>query len=299
MRAMLARLPLAFALLFMLGSPAVQAQNAAAQREIEAASEAAFSAAQAGPADIKLGDQAVMKLPADMVFIPKAQAQRLMKAHGNGSDPTMLGMVLPQKDDEDWAVTINFEKSGFIKEDDAKNWDTAELLKSLQEGTEQANEDRVKRGFPELMVAGWTEVPKYDTTTHRLVWSATAKQKNAPNDDPSVNYNTYALGRDGYISLDLITGQQQLARDKQVALTLLDKIDYVEGKRYGDFNSSTDKVAEYGLAALVAGVAAKKLGLLAVIAAFLAKFGKLALLAAAAAGGTLFKVFRRKKSDAA
>ena len=37
-------------------------------------------------------------------------------------------------------------------------------------------------------------------------------------------------------------------------------LNFNEGKRYADFNASTDKVAEYGLAALVAGVAAKKLG---------------------------------------
>ena len=79
--------------------------------------------------------------------------------------------------------------------------------------------------------------------------------------DPTVNYNTYALGREGYITLDLITQQSQVPKDKGAVLALLNNIDYVEGKRYADFNSSTDKVAEYGLAALVAGVAAKKLGL--------------------------------------
>lgn len=78
---------------------------------------------------------------------------------------------------------------------------------------------------------------------------------------------------------------------------MLDNLKYVEGKRYADFNSSTDKVAEYGLAALVAGVAAKKLGLFAVIAAFLAKFAKVGILAAAALGGGLWKRFRGKKAD--
>ena len=52
-------------------------------------------------------------------------------------------------------------------------------------------------------------------------------------------------------------------------------------KRYGDFNSSTDKVAAYGLAALVAGVAAKKLGLLALLAATAVKFAKVIVLAVA------------------
>lgn len=131
-----------------------------------------------------------------------------------------------------------------------------------------------------------------------MVWSVAVKHKGeTANDNPTVNYNTYALGRDGYITLDLITQKNLVPKDKTAVLTLLDNLKYVEGKRYADFNSSTDKVAEYGLAALVAGVAAKKLGLFAVIAAFLAKFAKVGILAAAALGGGLWKRFRGKKAE--
>jgi len=59
-------------------------------------------------------------------------------------------------------------------------------------------------------------------------------------------------------------------------------VDFNSGKRYGDFNSSTDKVAAYGLAALVAGVAAKKLGLLALLAAMAVKFAKIIAVSVAA-----------------
>jgi hypothetical protein len=77
----------------------------------------------------------------------------------------------------------------------------------------------------------------------------------------------------------------------------LGNLEFSDGKRYADFNASTDKVAEYGLAALVAGVAAKKLGLFAVILAFLAKFAKVGLLALFG-GGVLFKKwFSRKKES--
>ena len=287
-------LPLAAALPL---TPA-RAQNAAAQQEIEAAGSAAMAAAKEGPADITLGDQAVLKLPADMLFVPKQQAQRLMQAHGNGKDPNMLGLVLPIDENADWVATVNFEKAGYIKDDDAKNWDVDELLQSLKDGTESGNKDRRELGFPELTVAGWAETPKYDGDKRRLVWSAIAQTKGATGEDASVNYNTYALGREGYISLDLITSQSQVAADKHNALQLLDAIQYVDGKRYADFDASTDKVAEYGLAALVAGVAAKKLGLFAMIAAFAAKFGKVLILALAALGGGMWTRLRGKKTPA-
>ncbi|CUJ08716.1 DUF2167 domain-containing protein [Achromobacter xylosoxidans] len=298
MRAFLSRLPLAAASALLFLPFGASAQNAAAQQEIEAAMKAAYAAAQEGPADVKLGDQAVVHLPESMFFVPRIQADRLMAAYGNGKDPSLLGVVMPKSDDDDWVITVNFDKAGYIKDDDAKNWNVSELLDSLRDGTEESNVERKKRGFPELVMDGWVEAPKYDSSTQRLVWSVAVKHKGeTANDNPTVNYNTYALGRDGYITLDLITQKNLVPKDKTAVLTLLDNLKYVEGKRYADFNSSTDKVAEYGLAALVAGVAAKKLGLFAVIAAFLAKFAKVGILAAAALGGGLWKRFRGKKAE--
>lgn len=298
MRALLSRLSLAAASALLFLPFGASAQNAAAQQEIEAAMKAAYAAAQEGPADVKLGDQAVVHLPESMFFVPRIQADRLMAAYGNGKDPSLLGVVMPKSDDDDWVITVNFDKAGYIKDDDAKNWNVSELLDSLRDGTEESNVERKKRGFPELVMDGWVEAPKYDSNTQRLVWSVAVKHKgDSANDNPTVNYNTYALGRDGYITLDLITQKNLVPKDKTAVLTLLDNLKYVEGKRYADFNSSTDKVAVYGLAALVAGVAAKKLGLFAVIAAFLAKFAKVGILAAAALGGGLWKRFRGKKAD--
>ena len=49
------------------------------------------------------------------------------------------------------------------------------------------------------------------------------------------------------------------------ARELLAALSFNEGKRYTDFNAATDRMAEYGLAALVGGMAAKKLGLLATL----------------------------------
>ena len=67
--------------------------------------------------------------------------------------------------------------------------------------------------------------------------------------------------------------------------SVFNSIKFNAGKRYTDFKSSTDKVAAYGLAALVAGVAAKKLGLIALAGAFILKFVKVFAIAALAGGG--------------
>lgn len=53
-------------------------------------------------------------------------------------------------------------------------------------------------------------------------------------------------------------------------------------------------MAEYGLAALVAGGVAKKLGLFATLGLLLAKFWKVLLIGLAVFGGGLAKLFKRK-----
>nr|WP_256228683.1 DUF2167 domain-containing protein [Variovorax sp. YR750] len=239
-----------------------------------------------------LRDQAQLHLPAGYVWVPTPAAAQLMRSMGNRTDDTFIGAIFPA-DDADWMAVVKFVKEGYIKDDDAKDWNADDLLKSLREGTEAANEERAKRGIPSIEVTGWAQKPQYDASSHRLVWSALSKRKGATDGNQGVNYNTYALGREGYLSLNLITNAKDLDKYKPDASKLLGAIQYDDGKKYADFNSSTDKVAAYGLAALVAGAAVKKLGLFAIIAAFLAKFAKLAVVAGGAALWGIAKLFKR------
>lgn len=258
--------------------------------------EEAKAAARTGPQEVTLGNQAVLKLPADHVFVPQPHANRVLNVMGNpGQDVRLQGLVFPKGDDA-WFMTVRFEGAGYIKDDEAKDWNADDLLKSYREGTEVANEERIKMGVPALEILGWAEKPAYDPASHRLVWAMSSREKGASADQPQgVNYNTYALGREGYFSLNLVTELHRLPAYKPAANSLLNALAFNDGKRYADFNSNTDKVAEYGLAALVVGVAAKKLGFFALIAVFFAKFAKIILLAVAAFGGALYKWFGRKK----
>lgn len=278
----------------------VAATAAAQPEDPKQAFEAAKQAAKAGPQDIALASQASLHLPAGHVFVPQPQATRLLNAMGNpGRDDRLQGLIFPDGD-APWFMTVRYEASGYIKDDDAKDWNADELLSSYREGTEASNEERQKMGVPPIEIVGWAEKPAYDAATHRLVWAMSSRDKGAPaTAEQGVNYNTYALGREGYFSLNLVTGLKELPTYKPAAQTMLAALEYDAGKRYADFDASTDKVAEYGLAALVLGAGAKKLGLFAVIAAFFAKFAKVILLAAVAFGGTAMKLLRRKKAPEA
>jgi uncharacterized membrane-anchored protein len=277
----------------LLAAAAAFAQSTDHEAEQKAAFDAAEKVKVVGPASVPLREQATLKLPAGHVYIPMPAAAQVMQSMGNRTDDRLMGVVFPPGE-ENWLVVIKFIQEGYVKDDDARDWKPDDLLKTLREGTDAANAERTKRGFAALEVVGWAEPPRYDAGTHRLVWSAAAREKGASSQDQSVNYNTYSLGRDGYISLNLITDLNQLDKYRPAALDLLGALEYKDGKRYADFNNSTDKVAAYGLATLVAGAAAKKLGLLAVLLAFAAKFAKVIVVAGGAALWGAAKLFGRK-----
>ena len=283
-----------FALAASMAASLAQAQGAPDPRQ---AWEEAAKAAQSGPADIKLLDQAQLKLPEGRVFIPQPQATKLLQAMGNpGEDPRLQGLVFPKGEDAGWFMTVRYEDSGHIQDGDAKEWNADDLLKSYREGTEASNEERVKLGVPALEIIGWAEKPAYDDKTHRLVWAMSSREKGSNStDNQGVNYNTYLLGREGYFSMNLVTGLNELPQHKPEGQAMLAALAFNDGKRYEDFDSKTDHVAEYGLAALVLGVGAKKLGLLAVAAAFFAKFAKLIILAVLGFGAAVAKLFGRRK----
>ena len=281
-------------------APAPQAQDPRVA-ESNAAWQAGEKAGTKGPADIALIDQAVLRLPADAFFIPKPEATRIMLSLGNVvHDATFVGLIVGTKPSDQWAVVTSYFKEGYIKDDDAKDWNADELLAHLKDGTAAANKERVARGFDELEVLGWVEKPAYDAASHRLVWSLLAKDKGEPDTaEKGINYNTYALGRDGYFSLNLLTSSSRVDADKGAARELLAALAYNPGKGYEDFNASTDHIAEYGLAALIGGVVAKKLGLFAVISVFVLKFAKVIGIAVLAFGAGIWNFFRRKPKGAA
>ncbi|BBL75634.1 DUF2167 domain-containing protein [Methylomagnum ishizawai] len=267
--------------------------------QLETAFQAVDAATIKGPTDVAIAGQAVLQLPSGYHFVPAEPARQLLAAMGNPGADHVQGMIFPAREQEaPWFIVVSFNPAGYIKDDEAKDWKADALLEEIRKGTATANEERRTRGLPELTVAGWVEAPQYDPETHRLVWSLSSRLSG--NDQPSgVNYNTLMLGREGYISLNLVTDLASIERLKPVARNMLASLEFDAGKRYADFQPDTDKVAEYGLAALVAGVAAKKLGLLALAGVFFAKFAKVILAGAVVAMGGFAKVFGRKKKPEA
>src|SRR5688572_16716851 len=217
----------------------------------------------AGPKKIDLGNDLELDLPANMLYLDRAEGKQLMESNGNIIGDSFLGLVA--QEGSSWIVTITYWEDGYVKDDDAAELDADEILDGMREGNEQANEMRKERGFKPLSLDGWTEEPRYEREAHHLVWGI----KVSDPDGASINFYTRVLGRRGYVALNLIDDPAKIEASKKEALAVLKATTFKAGARYADFNPETDKIAEYGLAALVAGGAGAaalkfaKVGLLA------------------------------------
>jgi uncharacterized membrane-anchored protein len=270
------------------GSPT----RANAEAEQKAAFDAAVKAVVRGPTELPFADQAKLRLPAGFLYVPVAEATRMMKSMGNTVGTGFQGLVVPHSSDGAFSFfDVTYHAAGYIKDDDAKDWDAAKLLDQIRDGTAEGNKRRAEMGIREIEVTGWVQPPKYDSAVHQLIWSIGAREKGAAAGEVGgINYKTLVLGREGYLSMNLVTDQAHIEGLRSAVATLLDGLAFNDGKRYADFNASTDHIAEYGLAALIAGVAAKKLGLFALIAAFVVKFSKIIIVAVVG----LFIALRKK-----
>jgi len=160
---------------FAQASPSSEASRKA---ELVAAWQAASAAGAAGPKDVSLIDQAALKLPAGHFFVPQAEGARVLRALGNVvNDTSLVGLIVGTGPNDGWIVVIRYIKEGYIKDDDAKNWNADELLKNLRDGAEETNKDRAARGFPELQVqvdvadqTGWiARVDFLDASLHLII----------------------------------------------------------------------------------------------------------------------------------
>jgi uncharacterized membrane-anchored protein len=246
------------------------------------------------------GNIATLDIPESFRYLPPEDANRvLVDGWGNPPGAKTLGMILPADvsplSKGGWGVIVTYDKDGHVKDDDAYKIKYDELLKTMQESVKDNNEARKKNGYPEMNLVGWAEQPSYDNQTHKLYWAKELSFDTTHED--TLNYNVRVLGREGVLVLNAVAGMDQIKEIKGEMQRVTAFTEFTAGNRYDDFDSKTDKVAEYGIAALVAGGIAAKLGLFGKLFAVLLAFKKIIFVAIAGFGSTIYKFFKRKKAE--
>jgi uncharacterized membrane-anchored protein len=242
-----------------------------------------------GPSEAPVGQRARIKIPDETGLLPESSGAKFLELTGNLPSPghTILAHG-------NWWATFVFQESGYIKDDE--KLDADKLLSELKSQDSESNQERRKRGFPELNTEGWIVPPHYDSESKQLEWGL--KLRASGNPEPIVNYTMRVLGRHGYESVVLVTSPQDLDHDVKELRGILKSFDYNAGEKYSEFRAG-DHVAEFGLGALVVGGAAaaaiKGGWFKGLLAALVAGWKLVAGLVVAAVAG-VGKLFGRKQT---
>jgi uncharacterized membrane-anchored protein len=243
---------------------------------------------------------ATLKIPDEFRYLDPADAKRVIEqAWGNPDGSDTQGMLFPKSsgplDKDGWGVVITYEEEGHVSDDDADKINYDDLLKQMQQSTAEASTERKKQGFTEFQLIGWAARPYYDQAAKKLYWAK--ELKFGDSDEHTLNYNIRILGRKGVLVLNAVSGMNQLDMIRNDMKSVLAFTNFSTGSSYADFKPDVDKVATYGLAALVAGGIAAKAGLFAKFIALLIAFKKIILVAVLAGGGYLARLFKRKPAN--
>jgi uncharacterized membrane-anchored protein len=254
---------------------------------------------QTGEIDLR-GGLAKLSVPKEFKFLGPDDAETvLVKLWGNPpSEHKPLGLLMPAGvtplSSNCWVVTIDYSEDGYVKDGDASKINYDDLLKKMQAGIAENNKARQEHGYPAIELVGWAAPPHYDAAAHKLYWAKQLKFEGERHD--TLNYSIRMLDRKGVLELNAVAGIDQLGEIDQQTPQILGMVDFMEGNRYADFDPKVDKVATYGIAALVAGgvlAGAAKLGFFKLLWVGLIAAKKFVILGVLAVVAFCKKMFKR------
>lgn len=218
---------------------------------------------QLGPMTAPIGGAlAEIEVDDGYVFLDANGTVKLMELTQNPVSGAEMATVAPAGEDEDWFIVFEFEESGYVPDSEKDQLDADAILEEIRTGTEAANEERRRRGWETMSIIGWQEPPHYDERTNLLSWAVIGESQSGRN----VNRIVKLLGRRGVMTATLVAAPEELAFASLATDALLSGYRFQPGHTYAEYVPGKDKLAAYGLTALVVGggaAALVKSGLLA------------------------------------
>jgi uncharacterized membrane-anchored protein len=235
---------------------------------------------QRGPGEGQIGGVATIKLAEAQAFLDGPNTRRFLELNQNPPRDHHYTLAAMESG---WFAIFYFESSGYVKDDEKLDPDA--LLTALRESDTPSNEERQRLGMPPIHTVGWHVPPHYDLASKRLEWGVRLRGDGGGD---IVNYTIRLLGRRGVMHATLVSAPARLDRDIAEFKATLTGYGFASGERYAEFRAG-DRVAEYGLAALVLGGAAA----VATKTGFGKAIGKFVVVGVAAFGSAVVAFFRR------
>jgi uncharacterized membrane-anchored protein len=236
-----------------------------------------------GPGMGKIGSMAEIQVPEDYVFTDGPGTRHMMELTENLVSDRQLGFIAPR--DFSWFITFEYSDSGHVADDE--KIDADRLMKDMKANNKRSNEERKRAGWADLNLVGWYKKPFYNTQTKNLEWAIELESEG----HTSINHNVRFLGREGVMEVTNVADPEDFDNVVRLGQRILSTYRYLPGYTYGEYKKG-DRLAEYGLAALIGGGAV----------AVAAKSGvfkylwKIIVVVIAAVGGFFAKFFKGKKN---
>jgi uncharacterized membrane-anchored protein len=161
----------------------------------------------------------------------------------NGTDDTSTEGFVELKHR---SLYLSYTDEGFVTADDWKDVNADELLKNIRDSTDEANEQRTKSGVSALHIDGWVQKPVFDEARKSVRWVTRAHDDHGS----LVNAVALQLGRHGYERFTLVSDGSDPKGDAAQLAAAVQAYRFDKGFRFSDYVPG-DKVAGYGIAALV------------------------------------------------
>jgi len=243
---------------------------------------------QPGPLTAPIGDAlAEIDVPEGYVFLGQADTAKLLELMQNPVSGSELATLASASEQESWLLFFEWDPIGWVDDSEKDDLDADALLASIQEGTRAANEERQKRGWSTIEIVGWQEKPHYDEKTRNLTWAI----EGSSDGHRVLNRMVKLLGRRGVMTVTAVASPEEIAPAAAATDALLGGYRFQPGSTYAEYVPGKDKLASYGLAALVAG----GLGAAAVKSGLLGKFWKVVVVAVAGGAAWVRRLFTGRK----
>jgi len=235
----------------------------------------------AGPTIGSLGTTAIVTVPEGFMFLDQDATKRLLERNQNVPSGDELGAILRIQNDDYWFAVFEYSDEGHIDDSDRDSIDADGLMKNMIEGNRHANEARKQRGWTAVNLEGWHKQPYYDTATNNLTWAT----KLSSDGSATINHSVRLLGRTGVMSVQLVADSGTIEASTGEFNQVLTGFTFNNGQKYAEYRKG-DKLAGYGLAALIGGGVAAT----AVKTGLLKKFWKLLVFGFVALAGAIKKL---------
>lgn len=201
-----------------------------------------------GPTTGDLGN-AKLELGPGWAFTGRRGHREWVTDNGDAPYGNERGVLQPVAWDKTWVVFFSFDDVGYIEDAENEELDADEIYDGYRQGVKEQNKRLQAAGSTGYTLKGWKTKPHYEAATNTLEWCLIAEIDG----QTIVNHEIRILGRKGVMSATIACSPEELDR---IALKetrqALEGFSFESGESYAEYQKG-DKIAKYGLAALVAG----------------------------------------------